>query len=174
MHGSLALEPITASRNGTLSLIVGLGVKDRPSCNTITIVDKVGSKFESYSILAAYGAAEEVNSCVRDVKNNGNLDLVLNMDVGDFIGRCDATWPVIYGWTGDNYTNISGSFPEFYSNRLAEIARTKPSENDYQCLQAESARIQELLGVANSIALKTIVLIANSKDPNDRRFAADV
>jgi HEAT repeat protein len=41
-------------------------------------------------------------------------------------------------------------------------------------MQAESARIQRFLDVPNNTALTTILELADSKDVNERRFAADV
>jgi hypothetical protein len=102
-----------------------------------------------------------------------------------------ASWPVIYAWTGGDYTNVSAQFRAFYQQKLAsllvEIPRlpsggpgSNPGDQGYEeqagkeCLEAETAKIQRFLGVSRDSGLNEAIEWAKDSNSAKRIFAAEI
>jgi len=118
--------------------------------------------------------------------------LVIYTDLTWYDGadHCVATWPVVYAWTGTSYTDVSDRFNAYYRDRLdaltQQIAKLPPSvdtdlpplgsqpgfEND--CLRAEAAKIQRVLGISPNAGLEQAVAWSRNKDKYTRSFAVEI
>ncbi len=178
--------------DGKLSLVASADNSGRMFCNELYIVDKVPSALQTWGIGISRGAAaHDVSGLIKDVAGNGNLELVVPSDLTGYAGasHCWAYWPVVYGWTGAGYANVSGNFTSFYqqtlndlNNQIAALPSTSPATRPTlgdpgyttDCLKAEAAKTQRLLGVSSNAGLSQAAALAGSADPNDREFAADL
>lgn len=171
--------------DGFLSLVAGIGVTER-SCSNIYIVDKTASSIEIYLSGGANDAGRDVSASITDLRRDGNLEFLLEDELGSIAGQCSAGWTAIYAWTGSNYTNVSDRFKDFYQQRLDSLnkkisalqpflyqgASYEPPEKE--CLQAEAAKIQRFLGISSEARLDQAVHLANSKDWRKRNFGAEI
>ncbi len=96
---------------------------------------------------------------IQDLRHDGNLEVIINQQFTSIYNQCIANWPTIYAWTGDGYANVSDRFRDFYREQLdalnkmiSELPPTGPSydQRDRECLQAESAKFERLLGSSNA------------------------
>jgi hypothetical protein len=169
--------------DAVLSLIAGIGVKDRPSCMAIEIVDKTASGFEVYSSGGELGAGSDVASNVKDLSRDGRLEFLLDGALGVIPQRCTATWTTIYAWTDGNYTNVSDHFKGFYSERLDSLKKIIPALqpvpgssgyqlSDKECLAAEASAIGRFLGMSSDAGIDQAIRLAKGQDRGERQFAA--
>jgi hypothetical protein len=113
--------------------------------------------------------------------------LLLDQTIGVWQGRCEAQWPVIFAWTGNNYTNVSDQFKDFYRKKLnsleEKIAAIKPipTANDglwhppeKQCLMAEAFKLRRFLGISPAAGLDQAIRLSKSKSQKQRMFAEDL
>jgi hypothetical protein len=172
-------------RNGSLSLVAGLGVPQRPSCRDVYIIDKTAAGFEVYTSGGSIGDGEDVSASLKDLRHDGNLEFLLFNPLGEIKDQCAAGFTAIYSWTGGGYTNVSQRFKDFYLKRLETINKVVPtlqpccvsqgySLNDKECLEAEAAKIQRFLGVSKEADMNQAIRLANSKDPAERGFATEL
>ena len=172
-------------RNGSLSLVAGIGVTQRGYCRDVYVVDKTASGFEIYSTGGSAGDGSDVSAKIKDLRHDGHLEFLLLDDLGEIKLKCAANWTAIYAWTGGGYTNVSEQFKDFYRQRLDTINKLipklqeccvteGPSLNDKECLDAEAAKIQRFLGVSPEAGLDQAMRLAKSKDPGEREFAASL
>jgi hypothetical protein len=170
--------------DGFLSLVYGEGVTDRPSCSDIYIVDRTNEGFELYFTAGGIGAASDVPRSIVDLRNDGTKEVLLDINFAEIPQRCVATWPAIYSWTGNNYTNVSDNFKEFYrarlqtvEKRIASLQAVPDSEGfslrDKECLEAERASIQRFLGSSDA-GLDQALRLAISKERGERECAAEL
>lgn len=105
--------------SGNLSLVVA-EYGGRP-CD-LTVVDKTDGRFEMYSFDLAFGAKGPE---IRDLAGDGNLEIIVPTDFSSYYGaqHCIASWPVIYAWTGSNYSDVSSHYKGFYEQRLASLQK---------------------------------------------------
>ncbi len=174
---SFAFADLRGDRS--FSLIAGVGVPGRPSCRSVYIVDKIGTRFEIHEISGAIGAGGDVSGSIEDLRKDGKLEFILDNPLGTFDNQCLAKWPVVYGWTGSSYTNISVQFKDFYEHTLASLKKTISSYGPSpgpgkECLQAEVAKLERFLGIASEAGLDEARRLAASKDVSDRYFAIDL
>lgn len=101
-------------RNGSLSLVAGLGVPQRPSCRDVYIIDKTAQGFQVYSSGGSIGDGQDVSANLKDLRHDGNLEFLLYNPLGEIKDRCAAGFPAIYAWAGGGYTNVSQRFKDFY------------------------------------------------------------
>ena len=157
------------------------------SCRDVYIIDKTASGFEIYLSGGAIGAGSDVPACVRDLRQDGNLEFLLDSGIGSITGKCSAAWTAIYAWTGGDYANVSDRFKDFYKQRLDALNKKifalrptrGPKESSYEprdkeCLQAEASKIERFLGISSEAGLDQAIRLANSKNPAQRSFAVDV
>jgi hypothetical protein len=172
-------------RNGSLSLIAGIGVTGRGYCRDVYIVDKTASGFEIYSSGGTPGDGGDITGSLKDLRHDGSLEFLIDDTLGDLQGKCAASWTAIYAWTGRGYTKVSDKFKDFYRQRLDSIDKTiptlqpccvseGPSLKNKECLQAEAAKIQRFLGVSPEAGIDQAIRLAKSQDPGEREFAANL
>ena len=167
--------------NGFLSLVAGIGTKDRPSCTGITIIDRTKSGFESYGSGGQIGAGGEISHQLRDLRHDGHFEFVFDYGLAVFPQRCAANWTAIYAWTGSNYTNVSSDFKDFYRQRLDSLKKIIPAlsgipnrngyeDSDKECLEAEAAAIERFLSTSPDAGLDQALRLTQSEDRLARQF----
>jgi hypothetical protein len=169
--------------NGSLSLIAGIGVPDRPSCRDVYVIDKTASGFEVFITGGSIGDGENVSSSIKDLKHDGHLEYVYDDSLSSQATNCVPSWPVVYAWRGDGYKNVSDQFKDFYRQKLDSLNQIIPKlraergaegydVDDKRCLQEEAARIKKFLAIAPNEGLDEAVKLATSTDPAQREHAA--
>jgi hypothetical protein len=99
-------------QSGTLSLVAALAPTSPEGCGETLIVDKVGEKFESAWIDCG-GSPSQIS---------GKTVVVVHEYITHPEGRmCIALLPVIYGWNGSAYVDMSKQFPGYYRQTLQDL-----------------------------------------------------
>jgi hypothetical protein len=123
----------------------------------------------------------QANEDIKDLRHDGNLELLLDVGLGEIPQRCAASWTAIFAWTGANYTNVSGQFKDFYRDRLESLKKIIPALkpvpvpngfalSDKECLEAEAAAIPRFLGTSSDAGIDQAIRLATSKDRLERQF----
>ncbi len=134
-------------RSGTLSLVVS--ESDGRFCHIIA-VDKIAGGFTMYAFnLAHFADVPEI----KDLGRDGNLELIVPTDFTGYYGaqHCMAQWPVIYAWTGSNYSDVSSHYKGYYEQQLASLQKEIAS-TEAQNERAEQASAAHGAGPAASAA----------------------
>jgi hypothetical protein len=171
--------------DGSFSLFAGIGVVDRPSCGEFEVIDKTASGFELYQSGGSIGAGGDMLANIKDLRHDSNLEFLLHAGLGEIPQRCAADWTAIFAWTGDNYTDVSAQFKDFYRERLESLKKIipalqpTPGPNGYtlsekECLEAEAAAIERFVGVSRDAGVDQAVRLATSKDNSERDFATEL
>ena len=167
--------------DGFMSLVAATAPDGTSSCSdshkwtfcSVFIVDQTSTGFEVYKTLGSIDAGGNVPLGVQDLQHDGNLELIVSQAFTSIPKQCMATWPAIYAWRGTGYNNVSDRFKEFYRNQLDAIKQLIPNlpptgpsydQRNKECLQAESAKFERLLGSPNA-GLDAAIAATNSKDP---------
>ncbi len=167
--------------DGFMSLVAETGPDGAASCSdshnavfcAVYIVDKTRTGFEIYKAFGSIDAGGTVPLGVQDLRHDGNLEVIISQPFTSIFRQCIATWPAIYAWTGNGYTNVSDRFKDLYRGQVDALNKliqnlppTGPSydQRDKECLQAEVAKLQRLLGSPNA-GLEAAIAFTNSKDP---------
>jgi hypothetical protein len=180
-------------RDGNLSLVAGTDGSGRGLCRQIDILDKKASGFEVRSITGSIGVGDDVASRIKDIRHNGNLQLVVDEDFTIFQGaaQCAASWPVIYAWTGGNYANVSAQFRDFYQQKLASLVAeipklpsggpgSNPGDQGYEeqarkeCMEAGAAKIRRFLGMSRDSGMNEAIDWSKDSNPAKRVFASEI
>jgi hypothetical protein len=126
----------------TLSLVVA--ENDGRFCHPF-VVDKTARGFRKYSLDPA-GVHTSVPK-IEDLGGNGHLELIVDTEFTGYGGAqyCTASWPVIYAWTGDGYSDVSSHYKGYYKQRLANLqkligATEAQKERAEQASAAESSQ----------------------------------
>jgi len=160
-------------------------------CNEVLIVDKDSSQLTVSAVSVTRGlAANDVKHLIKDLKGNGDLELVVDSDITGYAGagHCVATWPVIYAWSGSEYADVSNQFTNFYKDELnrlnKQIAVLPPASGESpvpyspawnaDCLKAEAAKIQRVLDISPNAGLSQAESLARSADADTRDFALEL
>jgi hypothetical protein len=100
--------------SGNLSLVASWS--DGRFCD-VEIFDKSAAGFEVYDV----DDSRRVE--VKDVDGNATLQVIADVDLTVWAGsnHCQASWPVIYTWTGDGYEDVSSKYRPFYAQRLDSL-----------------------------------------------------
>ena len=172
--------------SGYFSLVAGVGVVDSGTCMNVYIIDKTASGFEIY-LSGGDDAGNDVAANIKDLRHNGDSEILIDNILGSLQSRCDANWTAIYAWTGSNYTNVSDEFDDFYRQQLDSLNKKIAAlhsipvygggfvePDDEECLLAEAAKIQRFLGVSPEAGLDQAIRLAASKNWTDRLFAASI
>ena len=83
---------------GVLSLAVGIGVVDRPSCRDLQIIDKTPAGFELYEAGGTIGAGSDISSNIRDLGSDGRLQILVHSNLSTLTNRCAADWTAVFAW----------------------------------------------------------------------------
>lgn len=111
------------------------------------LVGKTPRGFQKYSFDFAHYADRPD---IEDLAGNGHLELIAPVDFTEYQGAqyCIATWQVIYAWTGDTYSDVSGNYKGYYEKRLAALQKevaNSPTNGNVNCVKAEAAKIERFL-----------------------------
>jgi hypothetical protein len=104
--------------NGLLSLIVDLGVTGRQICGSVGIIDRTKQGFEVHGASEDNDEGSDISGRIKDLRGDGRLEYIEDDGWAQYDSSCWAMFPSIYGWTGHDYTNVSGQFREFYRQRI--------------------------------------------------------
>ena len=169
--------------DGFVSLVAETGPDSAASCSdshkatfcAVYIVDKTTTGFEVYKTFGSIDGDGTVPLGIQDLRHDGNLQVIVSQAFTSRFGECIATWPAIYAWIGNGYTSVSDRFQDFYRGQLDSLNKMIPSlppsgpnydQRDKECLQAEVAKLQRLLGSPNA-GLEAAVALTNSKDQKE-------
>jgi hypothetical protein len=171
--------------DGFFSLVVGIGLKQRPGCGDVDIIDKAKSK-TGFELFWSGGlhAGSDIPGSIEDLGSDGKLEFLLRDTLGSIRGRCSANWTTIYAWTGSNYTNVSAQFKDYYREKLDSLTKAmatlqpQPDPRGYRlrdkpCMEAEAAAIQRFLGISEA-GLDQALTLAGSQDRFEREFATEI
>lgn len=109
-------------RSGNLSLVVSIDGGGTGGCNSTSIFDKTATGFEDYEPSGVFSADDGI----QDINRDGNFELVLwipllgSSERQSHVG-CDAEWPMIFAWTGRNYTEVSKQYRRYYERHLKSL-----------------------------------------------------
>ena len=178
-----------------LTLLVTRWDIPRGGCGGLSIVDRTAAGFQEVSGEGSdYYGIDNVNEVVRDINGDSKLELIFNNQFTDYEGAaCAATWPVIYGWDGSKYANLSAQprFRPFFEQEIKRLRREvadtrriesrekdrngrRPSSDEARCAEASIAKIQRFLGAGPETGVADAIRWANSSDRLEREFAAGV
>jgi hypothetical protein len=167
--------------DGFLSLVAGIGVRNRPSCAEVVIIDRTRSGFEMYRSGGDIGTGQDIPSSIQDLRHDGSLELVLPEGLAIYPQQCAANWETIFAWNGANFSNVSAQFKNFYEKRLDYLRKIIPvlppirppggnSVEDKECLEAEEAALQRFLGLSKDAGIDQAIRLATSDDRLARQF----
>jgi hypothetical protein len=215
--------------SGQLSLVLSDDGGGTADCNYLQILDKMPSGIENYDFQTVAG--DTYLDGVKDLNGDGHYEVIVDVYFasGGSIDHCDATWPVIYAWTGHGYSDVSRDFKNYYQQRLtslqkqiaaaeaqkeqaatgaAPVERALPTptfesqsngampagvglipapspalqppatlvedRRGLDCDKAEAAKLERFLGISRDAGMSDAIKWANSDNPLDRSFAADI
>jgi hypothetical protein len=171
------------NRDGLNELVASLDYSGREFCNTVLIVSKVGSDFQSQSITA--WNVQNVSQIIKDLNNDGISELVIPQPISDYNGaKCTATSFRIYRWDGATLaSDVSNSFSSFYTDRARELEKdirsieenpklaASTKSDTESCDYLELDKINRSLGIDSSAGLDRAKVWMNSTDPSLRSKA---
>ena len=166
--------------DGFLSLVVQTGQNGTASCSdfsnagfcSVYIVDKTRTGFEIYRTLGSIEPGGTAPLGVQDLGHDGNLEVIVNQPFTSVFSQCFVSWPAIYASIGDGYRNVSDRFKDFYRGQLDALNKLNPNlpptavfhdQRDKECLDAEVAKIERVLGSPNA-GIDTAIAFTQSKD----------
>jgi sugar lactone lactonase YvrE len=166
--------------NGFLSLVAQTSHYGTASCSdfsnagfcSVYIVDKTRTGFEIYRTLGSIEPGGTAPLGVQDLGHDGNLEVIVNQPFTPVFSQCFVSWPAIYASSGDGYRNVSDRFKDFYRGQLDALNKLNPNlpptavfhdQRDKECLDAEVAKIERVLGSPNA-GMDTAIAFTQSKD----------
>jgi hypothetical protein len=66
--------------DGSLSLVAGTDSSGRGLCRQVDVLDKKASGFQIFEITGSIGAGSDVSDTIKDIRRNGDLQLVIDED----------------------------------------------------------------------------------------------
>jgi hypothetical protein len=172
--------------DGFLSLVAQTGPDKMASCSdfpiggfcSVYIIDKTRTGFEIYKTVGSIEAGGTVPLGIQDLKHDGNLEVIISQLFTSMFKQCFARLPAIYASSGGGYPNVSDRFKDFYRDQLDTLNKLIPNlpppgasndQQDKECLQAEVAKIERVLGSPNA-GIDTAIAFTQSKDLNKILF----
>lgn len=131
-------------RSSTLSLVTVVDLGGTGGCAWTEIFDKtdnVASGFVNSSIPA--GPAGNLRDAIQDIGHDGNLELVLSGTLAEDESQhfeCITGWPMIFAWTGSNYTDVSSQYKGYYESYLKSLKKRIAGSSAAQEAQEKAAR----------------------------------
>jgi hypothetical protein len=117
-------------QSGTLSLVAALAPGGPGGCGATVIVDKEGQKFDRARIQCTGSPIKIGGKTVVE----SYQELTRSWGMGE--RTCSTKFPIIYGWNGSAYVDMSDQFPGYYRKALQhlqdEIANPSASLSSYQ------------------------------------------
>lgn len=160
---------------GTLSLVATVN-EGAGFCNSIFIVDKTAGGFSINQVTGAKGCGQDLSTVVQDLSANGTYELVVdtNFTFDQGLDHCAASWPVIYGWTGSQYADVSSQYMSYYTQQIASLQQQTPPAEVAPCVSAEIAKLERFTGQDKTAGLGDAIKWAESDNPHVRGFAAPI
>ena len=108
--------------SGELSLVVSYDGGGTMDCNDVAVFDKSPVGIDDYDFTSP---GMFWYDDIKDINGDGRYELIVDAIVAAPYGgaRCWATWPVVYGWNGTGYADVSARFKGFYKETLAGLTR---------------------------------------------------
>jgi hypothetical protein len=105
---------------GELSLVAIYDWGGSLDGNQLTIFDKGPAGVEGFDYGGGPLLDDDLKDIAKNISGDGHLELALRSF--DMTERED-TWPSVYAWTGDSYTNVSSQYPTYYRALLASLKK---------------------------------------------------
>ncbi len=167
--------------DGFLSLVAQTGPAQMASCSdfpnggfcSVYIIDKTKTGFEIYKTIGSIEPGGTVPLGIQDLKHDGNLEVIISQLFTSMFKQCFARLPAVYASSGRGYPNVSDRFKDFYRGQLDALNKLIPNlpptgasydQRDKECLQAEAAKIERVLGSSNA-GIDTAIASTQRKDP---------
>jgi hypothetical protein len=106
--------------SGELSLVAIYDWGGSRDCNQLTIFEKSPAGVEGFDYGGGPLLDDNVKDIAKDIGGDGHLELAVRSF--DMTERED-TWPSVYAWTGNGYTNVSSQYPTYYRTLLASLKK---------------------------------------------------
>ena len=163
-------------QSGTLSLVAALAPGGPGGCGATIIADKEGQKFE-WAWIQCMGSP---------IKIGGKTVVVSGKQISAYRGAasCPTEFPVIYGWNGSAYVDMSSQFPSYYRKKLDYLQpylASYPGSPHYArgplpCAAIiEAAAIDQYLGISPDGAIEDAAIRwSQSKNTADKEMAIDL
>jgi hypothetical protein len=157
-----------------LTLLLTLWDGGHGGCGSLYIVDRTPTGFQTHLGWCNLNGIDDVNQVLRDINRDGKFEVIIDSEFTDYEGgnHCLATWPVIYGWDGKNYANLSGQ-PQsrrFYEQEIRRLRQGTPDD----CEEATIAKIRRFLGAPPNTGMTEAIAWATSGNRFQREFAVGV
>jgi len=181
-YGSFAFADLR--RSGTLSLVAALAPPVFGPCGQTVIIDKVGEKFES-ALIRCEGSPIEISG--------KTVVVVDEYGPSSAAGMCVALFPLIYGWNGSAYVEMSKQFPGYYRKVLQDLqheiaslpAKIVNYEKDHLigaddalsplfCDKIEADEIERYLGISPDAGIEDAIRWSQSGNKIDRIEAVNM
>jgi hypothetical protein len=171
-------------QSGTLSLVAALAPGGPGGCGSTVIADKEGQKFDWAWIQCTGSPIEISGKPVVLVSEESRYP-------GDAPVACVTEFPVIYGWNGSAYEDMSTKFPGYYRKALQhlqdEIANPSANLSPYQkrhlsldspaspvgCDRIEADAIERFLGSPDA-GIEDAIRWSQSSNKVDRMVATSL
>jgi hypothetical protein len=146
--------------SGTLSLLAS--ECDGRACH-LSLVDKTAGGFRRYS----FDTARDIDSPeIKDLAGNGNLELILPADLSGYEGAvyCTAQWPVIFGWTGNGYRDVSSHYRSYYESQLVSLKKEIAAAEAQEERSEQGAEDQEPKPAASAASAAPVQQLPVNRD----------
>jgi hypothetical protein len=128
--------------SGNLSLIVTVNGGGTGGCNLVYIFDKTATGFELYSADGAVG--DDLTKSVVDINHDGKNELVLwgylAPTATNELG-CEADWPLIFAWTGNEYAEVSSQYKRYYQGYLDSLKKRMATAKQSPAEEAQAPAV---------------------------------
>jgi hypothetical protein len=130
--------------SGELSLVVSYDNGGTADCNMVDVLDKTPGGLEDYDF---NNDAESDFDSIDDINGDGHPALIIDevFAAGSQSGHCTATWPVIYAWTGNGYSDVSRHYRKYYEQQLTGSDPLLAEPDVQDCDKAISAKFERFL-----------------------------
>ena len=117
--------------SGTLSLVVSDDAGGTSDCSEVEVFDKDADDIKEY-----YEGGYLTG--VEDIHGDGRFEIIVDephgveyrearhgsgIDHCDACRACSETWPRVYAWTGNGYTEVSSQYPRYYERELKSLKK---------------------------------------------------
>ncbi|MGB3549199.1 MAG: HEAT repeat domain-containing protein [Candidatus Binatus sp.] len=121
--------------SGKLSLVICYDGGGTVDCDLVAIIDRTPAGFEYYD----FDPSLSFDS-VQDLSDNGRYELIVRAGLaGGGTNHCTATWPVVYAWTGNGYSDLSSQYKNYYEHHLEELQKQIADSSGTEDAQAPAA-----------------------------------
>ena len=121
--------------SGQLSLVVVYDNGGTGDCNLVAVLDKSGEAIDDYDFANQTGFSFD---SIEDINGDSRDELIVDGGLaGGEMNHCSVTWPIVYAWTGNGYSDVSVNYPKYYRQQLASLQKQIA---DAEALKAQAER----------------------------------